>query len=246
MLKHLYFSGRKAAVHRVPLKLGPNGESPPAIKERYRYGDLGSEPISSLALSPSGQWLVAIQGSTVYCSNPRDMFTHFTHYVSPNSLTCLAFHPHDELFATGDSEGQIRLWYCLNPSAAPYHGRAGGRKRVLKAPTAPTTVLHWHAHAVGDLSFTPNGAYLLSGGEEAVLVVWQLHTGHKEFIPRIGAPIERVTVSPGSGATEQGYLLSLTDGSMAFINSGSLSVTKTFSRVKNSKGKRFLSLYRLK
>lgn len=218
-------------MHRIPLKLGPNGEPPATVKERYRYGDLGSEPISSLAISPSGQWLVATQGMTVYCSKPHDMHSHFTHYISPKPLTCLAFHPFEELFATGDSDGMIRLWYCLNPSAAPNQKRSGTRKFSLKAPT---TTLHWHAHAVSGLSFTPNGAYLLSGGEEAVLVLWQLQTGHREFVPRVGAPIEHVTICPASLTTEQGYLLSLVDGSMSFVDSGSLNVTKTFTQVKRS------------
>lgn len=159
------------------------------------------------------------------------MHSHFTHYISPKPLTCLAFHPFEELFATGDSEGMIRLWYCLDPSAAPNQKRGGPRRFSLKAPT---TTLHWHAHAVSGLTFTPNGAYLLSGGEEAVLVLWQLQTGHREFVPRLGAPIEHVTICPASLTTEQGYLLSLVDGSMSFVDSGSLNVTKTFTQVKRS------------
>lgn len=59
--------------------------------------------------------------------------------------------------------------------------------------------LHWHAHAVGDLSFSTDGTYLLSGGEEAVLVLWQLPKETKHFRPRLGAPIVGVACSHGDG-----------------------------------------------
>jgi hypothetical protein len=38
----------------------------------------------------------------------------------------------------------------------------------------PTTSAHWHSHAVWCTAFAPNGSFLLSGGEEAVVVVWQV------------------------------------------------------------------------
>ena len=37
-----------------------------------------------------------------------------------------------------------------------------------------------------------SGAYLYSGGEESVLVFWQVDTNHKQFKPRLGAPISRI------------------------------------------------------
>ncbi len=41
------------------------------------------------------------------------------------------------------------------------------------------------------------GTYLLSGGEEAVLVLWQLANEQKHFRPRLGAPIVGVACCPG-------------------------------------------------
>ena len=51
----------------------------------------------------------------------------------------------------------------------------------------PTTV-HWHASAVGCLTFSPDGTYLLSGGREGVLVQWQVETGAQNFVPRCEQP----------------------------------------------------------
>jgi len=41
------------------------------------------------------------------------------------------------------------------------------------------TTVHWHAHGVRTLAFTPDGTILLSGGDENVLVMWQTATLHK-------------------------------------------------------------------
>ena len=183
-------------------------------KARYTFG---------LAYSPSGAWLVAIGGHKAYVCRTSDIKTGFTKLVSPEKLTCLAFHPTDDYFATGDSKGVVRLWYCLND------GIPAGISNVEKK--APTTTLHWHAHAVSSLAFTANGAYLLSGGEEAVLVIWQLHTGKKEFVPRVGAPISSITLSTVHSREEE-YLLGLSDASYAFVRSGALRLSRTFAKVK--------------
>lgn len=76
---------------------------------------------------------------------------------------------------------------------------------VVGAKSCVTSILHWHAHAFRALQFTDDGAYLLSGGQvcpfiavvavtptrrqERVLVQWQMHDGHKQFLPRLGGAI---------------------------------------------------------
>ena len=84
---------------------------------------------------------------------------------------------------------------------------------------------------MSSIAFTDNGAYLLSGGEEAVLVIWQLHTGKKEFVPRVGAPISTITLSTSTSNDEE-YLLGLADASFVFVRSGTLRLGKTIARVK--------------
>jgi hypothetical protein len=46
--------------------------------------------------------------------------------------------------------------------------------------------------SVVSMSLSGDGRYLYSGGEEGVLVVWQLATGFKDFVPRLGAAITHV------------------------------------------------------
>ncbi|KAF9486317.1 WD40 repeat-like protein [Pholiota conissans] len=178
---------------------------------------------SGLAVSSNGAWLVAAAGHTIYVAKTSSLVSGFTKYVSPERLRCLAFHPTEEYFATGDDKGVIRLWYCLNDNLAV--NTRGVEKRTQTRP------LHWHAHAVSSISFTPNGAYLLSGGEEAVLVLWQLHTGKKEFVPRLGAPISTVSILSSRSAEEE-YLIGLADATYTFISSATLKVTRSYSRIK--------------
>ncbi|KIL71460.1 hypothetical protein M378DRAFT_188919 [Amanita muscaria Koide BX008] len=177
---------------------------------------------TGLAFSPSGTYLVATGGHKVYVATTSSFKSGFVKYVSPEHLTCLAFHPFEDHFATGDQKGVIRLWYCLNESLA--FNVKGIEKRTQ------TASFHWHAHAVSSIAFTSNGAYLLSGGEEAVLVIWQMPSGRKEFVPRLGAPINAVSVSKGS--SEESYLVGLADATYSFINPGSLRVSRSYSGIK--------------
>jgi NET1-associated nuclear protein 1 (U3 small nucleolar RNA-associated protein 17) len=180
-----------------------------------------------LAVSASGAWLVAIGGHKAYVASTANLKVGFVKFVSPEALTCLAFHPTEEYFATGDEKGNIRLWYCLHETiAAP-------KPEVEKR--APTSTFHWHAHAVSALTFTLNGAYLLSGGEESVLVIWQIHSGKREFVPRVGAPIDSVAVSR-TKTGEEGYLLGLADASFTFISSMTLKISRSYSGIKLGKG----------
>ncbi|KAH7916435.1 hypothetical protein BJ138DRAFT_1139745 [Hygrophoropsis aurantiaca] len=177
---------------------------------------------SGLAVSASGGWLIAIAGHKAYVANTSSLKAGFTKYVSPDPLTCLSVHPTEDYFATGDHKGVVRLWYCLNQSIPKV---VGVEKR------SQTSTFHWHAHAVSSVAFSTNGAYLLSGGEESVLVIWQLHSGKKEFVPRVGSPINNIVVSRPHAAEEE-YLLSLADASYAFISSATLKLSRVFSRIK--------------
>ncbi|KAK0208756.1 WD40-repeat-containing domain protein [Desarmillaria ectypa] len=211
-----------AVVIRVSLKTAPvskqssvhkSSEILPIGKTRFPTG---------LAFSASGEWLVATAGHKAYVTSLSSPNPQFTKYVSPERLCCLAFHPSEDYFATGDGKGNIRLWYCLNDQV--------NVKAVGVEKKTQTSSFHWHAHPVSSLAFTSNGAYLLSGGEEAVLVMWQLETGKKEFVPRVGAPIS--TVSLSKAGNEEEYLLGLADGTYLFISAASLKISRSYSRIR--------------
>ncbi|KZO95924.1 WD40 repeat-like protein [Calocera viscosa TUFC12733] len=176
--------------------------------------------ISYLAISHSAQHLVGTSGSTCHVVTlPAEGDASVLRCPSKDKITCLVFHPEEEWFATGDEIGTIKFWYCSSS--------AGQGTAQLH------TASHlWHAHPVRSLTFTPNGAYLLSGGEEAVVVAWQLHSGLREFVPRVGGPIRWMSVRPAEGNGEEEWLAGLADRTLVWVNAGSLKVSRSVARVK--------------
>ncbi|KAJ1024860.1 hypothetical protein NDA16_002898 [Ustilago loliicola] len=197
----------------------------------------------SIGVSPHGEWLVVVGNDKVQVARTDNIASGFTRFISSHpgaqqqqreSMTCMAFHPTDSTrLVTGDSSGRIRVWYCLQKNfMAP--SKAEADDGMERHP--PSTVLHWHAHAVSSLCFSPNGAHLLSGGEEGVLVVWHLGASgngtSKEFVPRLGAPLSAIAVANGLDGREQEYAVSLADGSISFVSSMTLKPTRSFTRIK--------------
>ena len=117
-------------------------------------------------------------------------------YLSTVAAQCVAFDAAEERVAAGDVSGRISIWNAYPaavassaatsaPPAEAQHAEqpgggggaphqqqqqqpgkgGGGRDAGLTKQT-----LHWHSGPVRALSFGREGAYLLSGGDEAVLV----------------------------------------------------------------------------
>ncbi|KAF2501823.1 WD40 repeat-like protein [Lophium mytilinum] len=78
--------------------------------------------------------------------------------------------------------------------------------------------LHWHREGVASLKWSVDGNYLISGGKETVLVIWQLSTGKKEHLPHLTSEIESVVVSP-SGTS---YGVRLADNSLIVLSTTEL------------------------
>ncbi|ORY78917.1 WD40-repeat-containing domain protein [Leucosporidium creatinivorum] len=190
-------------------------------------------PIVSLQLSPSGKHLISVTPTSIHILQTAHLQRGFAETLeSEERLTTLAFHPSEDYFATGDVRGRIRFWYGAL-SGSESEGLEEEKKEVGGGRPA-TAVFHWHAHAVSSLSFTPNGAYLLSGGEEAVMVLWQLHTSHQEFVPRLGAPILSLAITGEQRADggEQVVAARLRDGTTVFIGVQKLKISRTIAGIK--------------
>ena len=93
----------------------------------------------------------------------------------------------------GRTSGQLIGSPRAGGSGNTRFGKGGVR---LGDDASALSTWHWHANAVGALMFSEDGAYVLSGGEEAVLVLWQVETGVKQFLPRMGAPIRYIAGMP--------------------------------------------------
>ncbi|KZS91676.1 WD40 repeat-like protein [Sistotremastrum niveocremeum HHB9708] len=226
--KRTKYSERVSSVLRVSLK--PTSKTKQSqIQTPADVVKVGkTRAVTGLALSSSGAWLVAIGGPRVYVCSVSSLDKGFVKFYSPKNLTCLAMNPVEESFSTGDEEGQIRVWHCfddLDRRPITLENKDVERR-------THTTAMHWHAHAVASLAYAPNGAYLLSAGEEGVLVAWQLHSGKKEFVPRVGAPINTVAILEGTPEQGMEYVLGLADGTLVFVTAANLKVSRFISRVK--------------
>jgi NET1-associated nuclear protein 1 (U3 small nucleolar RNA-associated protein 17) len=62
------------------------------------------------------------------------------------------------------------------------------------------------------------GNYLISGGEETVMVIWQLSTGKQQFLPHLTAAIENIVLSP----TGTSYAVSLANNSVVVLSTTEL------------------------
>jgi len=150
-------------------------------KKQLQNSDVGSDS-TTIVLEPGVTVVAGISKKTLKIWNSTT--SKARKFVHTHKLTSVALHPTAPHAVTGDESGRMQLWYNVaRPSSS------GGNATT-------TTSLHWHAHRVHSLCFTPDGHYLLSGGEESVLVIWQLRTLKQQFLPRLGSTIVAISVSP--------------------------------------------------
>lgn len=68
--------------------------------DKQRIGVMDS--FTAIIISPNGAWLIGIGGRKIYIWRTALLSSGFTTFGSPENLTCIAFHPSSEYFATGD------------------------------------------------------------------------------------------------------------------------------------------------
>lgn len=65
------------------------------------------------------------------------------------------------------------------------------------------------------------GNYVISGGQETTLVLWQLETGRQQHLPHLGAAVESIVVSPFGSS----YGIRLADNSVMILSTSELQPT---------------------
>lgn len=147
----------------------------------------GDRFVGDFAVLAAGDRLFAVrvQRDVNDSSVGRSFVTHkFTHV---RQVTCVAVHPSSPEFVIGDVIGQLYR----------HHG-----------PEAATTAkMHWHAHAVACVAYSCDGAFVLSGGDECVLVTWHMESGRRSYLPRRSAPLAAIATRANGG----GYAVALSD-----------------------------------
>ncbi|KAI0466650.1 hypothetical protein F4859DRAFT_295749 [Xylaria cf. heliscus] len=106
------------------------------------------------------------------------------------------------VFTYNDLLPQIRI---LNTLKARHHGLQPRK-------------YHWHRKAVHAVKWSRDGNYIISGGSESTLVLWQLDTQKMDFLPHLSATIENIVVSKLGSA----YALHLDDNSAIVLSTAEM------------------------
>ncbi|OAP56283.1 hypothetical protein AYL99_09462 [Fonsecaea erecta] len=78
--------------------------------------------------------------------------------------------------------------------------------------------LHWHRKAVNTVKWSRDRNYIVSGGNETVLVIWQLDSNQRQYLPHLSTPILNLSVS----AAGSSYALRLGDNSVMILSTADL------------------------
>lgn len=153
------------------------------------------------------------------------------------NLTTLAFHPTERNVAAGDVTGRILIWRGFGGRSFSGGGKLmnGVSKDNDERPgvrgdgdAESCTTWHWHSSEVKLLFFSSDGAYLYSGGNEGVLVAWQLETGKKKFLPRIGSPLLFFICSPDPSLSS----ISCLNNQIHLLKMPSMEILKSIAGIK--------------
>ncbi|PSR85460.1 WD repeat-containing protein [Actinidia chinensis var. chinensis] len=154
------------------------------------------------------------------------------------TLTILAFHPTKRIVAAGDVTGRILVWRGFGNRAFSLSNRLKNGRLMTYEDERPgvrgdddadsCTTWHWHSSEVKLLLFSSDGAYLYSGGKEGVLVIWQLDTGKKKFLPRIGSPLLFFINSPDPSLSS----ISCADNQIHLMKMPSMEILKSIAGIK--------------
>jgi NET1-associated nuclear protein 1 (U3 small nucleolar RNA-associated protein 17) len=176
---------------------------------------------STIDITNDGKWLAFAARYKAYVWPINDesedvVETQLKQHVFVEQITVLRFHPDKPILAVGDRSGKIT-------NIANY--KSDDTKDYIRS------IHHWHHLPVRCLTFMADGSYLLSGGEESVMVIWQLDTGHKQFLPRMGGSIASITISPN----HRFYCLGLDDNSIRLVNSVTQSIEQVIQGLQYGK-----------
>ncbi|CAL5220765.1 g2829 [Coccomyxa viridis] len=188
----------------------------------------------ALAVSQSGGYVSTVDKHTVHVWSTQHPEWPSLKLHSTKALTCVALDAREERIAAGDVSGRIHIWNGFGSAVAAAAGASSGgasdqpgqpgqagRKRDVRDANLAKETLHWHAAAVSSLAFSTDGTYLLSGGREAVLVIWRLDSGAKTFLPRLQGALTAINPSPSDAAC---YVVTQADNTIRLVNTAAMRV----------------------
>ncbi|CAJ2499978.1 Uu.00g028310.m01.CDS01 [Anthostomella pinea] len=121
----------------------------------------------------------------------------------------------------GCARGPVLFYNDLLPQVQWLHSSKNRRY------TLQPRKYHWHRKAVHAVKWSRDGNYIISGGSESTLVLWQLDTQKMDFLPHLSATIENIVVSTRGSS----YVLHLNDNSTIILSTAEMKPTAYVSGV---------------
>ncbi|KAJ2609805.1 NET1-associated nuclear protein 1 [Coemansia sp. RSA 1365] len=173
--------------------------------------------ILGLTVRSDGRWVAAYSKFRVHLAflRPAGIVQHM--WRMTERVSAVAFHPTEPVLAVGDWRGRIMFWFCVDESSE----QDTEDREIIRRPH------HWHAHRVNAIAFTEDGT-MLSGGEEGVLVFWQLLTDSRDYLPRLGSDIVGISVSPD----QMSYAVMLRDNTIRIFSAVNRSLISSLQGLK--------------
>lgn len=154
---------------------------------------LHTQPIESASWASDGQTVATSSlGGVVRVWNATNgQEVHGLYLDAQLPMRALAFAPTGSQLAVGGDDGLVRLWnnglFCQQQS----RGEFG--TQCLDVPMR----LHAHTKAVRALAWSPDGRFLATGGDDAMLVIWYPFRGQSPLLQiQLKAPVLALTWSP--------------------------------------------------
>ncbi|KAI1649977.1 WD40 repeat-like protein [Daldinia loculata] len=121
----------------------------------------------------------------------------------------------------GCARGAVFFYNDILPQIRRLHSSKGHRGSLQPRK------YHWHRKAVHTIKWSRDGHYIISGGSESTLVLWQLDTQKMDFLPHLSATIENIVVSKRGSA----YVLHLDDNSVIVLSTAEMKPTTYISGI---------------
>ncbi|KAL6876606.1 hypothetical protein J3F83DRAFT_726411 [Trichoderma novae-zelandiae] len=110
-----------------------------------------------------------------------------------------------------------------------YHD-ALARSQSLGKAGIQAQKFHWHRKAVHAVKWSRDGNYMISGGSENVLVLWQMDTVKRNYLPHLSGSVENIVVS----ASGSSYVVHLDDNSTMVLSTAELTPTTYVSGIQSA------------
>ena len=141
-----------------------------ATVSAYRSSADSLHPVWDVAWSPMGYYFASASHDRTASLWSPERSSPVRRFVGHTSdVETIAFHPNATMVATGSLDRTVRLWDL----------RVGSCVRLFSAASGAAA-----SGGVTSLTFSPNGEYLVSGGESDHLTVWSLPAS--KVIKRLG------------------------------------------------------------